>query len=87
LMPRRTFLDFARVANLQVTSEHHFFLRSAPSTLALSMFPRLDPLMPSTSLKQLAYAMLFAASLPFEMAFAKVKASGFMGFALKKSGN
>jgi hypothetical protein len=83
-MPRRTFFDFARGANLQVTGEHHFFLRSAPSTLALSAFPGLDPLLQPTNVKHLAYAMLFAASLPLELAFAKAKASGFMGFALKK---
>lgn len=84
LMPRRTFFDFARGAKLQVTGEHHFFLRSAPSTLVLSAFPWLDPLLQPTSVKHLAYAMLFAASLPLELAFAKAKASGFMGFALKK---
>jgi SAM-dependent methyltransferase len=84
LMPRRTFFDFARGANLQVTGEHHFFLRSAPSTLALSAFPGLDPLLQPTNVKHLAYAMLFAASLPLELAFAKAKAGGFMGFALKK---
>ena len=86
MMPRQAFLDFAHGANLQVTGEQHFFLRSAPSSLALSMFPGLDPLLPSTNARQLAYAMLFAAALPFELAFAKVKASSFMGFALKKSG-
>jgi SAM-dependent methyltransferase len=84
LMPRRTFFDFARGANLRVASEQHFFLRSAPSSLALSMFPGLDPLLPSTNAKHLAYALVFAASLPFELAFAKLKGSGFMGFALKK---
>jgi SAM-dependent methyltransferase len=83
LMPRRTFLDFARGANLQVTDEHHFFLRSAPSTLVLSMFPTLDPLVQPTKAKLMAYAALFAAFLPLEFAFAAVKASGFMGFALK----
>jgi SAM-dependent methyltransferase len=87
MMPRQAFLDFARGANLQVTGEQHFFLRSAPSTFALSMFPGLDPLLPSTNVKQLAYAMLFAALLPVELAFAKMKASGFMGFALKKLGD
>jgi hypothetical protein len=50
----------------------------------LSAFPELDPLVQPTNLKRTAYAMLFAVSLPLELVFAKMKASGFMGFTLKK---
>lgn len=83
LIPRATFLKFVRGANLHVAGEHHFFLRTASSTLALSMCPGLDPLLRPTNAKVLAYGILFAALLPIEWGFAQLKASGFMGFRLK----
>lgn len=83
LLTRKVFLDFVRQADLSVADEKHFFLRTASSTFALSLFPKLDPLLDRVDGRKLVtYGLLFAVLLPVEWVLSRFKASGFMGFLL-----
>lgn len=63
----------------QIDDEKHFFLRSSSSTLVLSLFPSLDPLLPQKPAGLLTYAFLFYLFIPFELLAAAFRKAGFMG--------
>ncbi len=79
LMRRRTLLRMLREEGFEIDDEKHFFLRSSSSTLVLSLFPSLDPLLPQKSVGLLTYALLFYLFIPLELIAAAFRKAGFMG--------
>ena len=68
----------------RIIDEKHFFLRTTSSTLVLSLFPSLDPLLTKSSLKLLVYAVLFYLFIPFELLAAAFSRAGFAGVVAEK---
>ncbi len=69
---------------LRIVDEKHFFFRTTSSTFVLSLFPGLDPLLSTSSLKLFAYAALFYLFLPLELVAAAFSRAGFVGVVAEK---